>query len=201
MIGGTGNNINDEFPSFMKEWLEFGVEMNLAAKRELGSRKIGKNNNYGEASGTLRRSLSVRAEGPNGGRLIFYAKPPADSYAKFMHEGVNGTIRKHGSPYSYTTKAPPVDSIRKWMKVKPVRLRDKQGRFITQTEARMNSAAFGIAQGIKRNGIKGIKYYQNAYDLMWPRWSERLMDSMQDDIERQIIADLGDGNVVATTAK
>ena len=86
------------------------------------------------------------------------------------------------------------------MKVKPVRLRDKNGQFIEQTEARMNSAAYGIAQGIKRNGIVGLKYYQLAYDTMWPRWQERLYNSMQDDIETQIIADLGgEDNVIKIT--
>lgn len=189
---------DEGLPTFMKVWHEFGIEMNLAAKRSLGTRRIGKNKTYGEASGTLKRSLSVRFDGKDGGTMVFHAKPPADSYAKFIHEGVNGTIRKHGSPYSYGSKAPPIDAIRKWMRVKPVRLRTKSGQFIEQTESRLNSAAYGIAQGIKRNGIVGLKYYQTAYDLMWPRWKERLYDAMQSDIDMQIIADLSDGNVITT---
>tara|TARA_R110002167_G_scaffold78666_3_gene217471 strand:+ start:143 stop:742 length:600 start_codon:yes stop_codon:yes gene_type:complete len=188
MIGGKENN--KDFPTFMKTWHEFGESMNLAAKRNLGSRRIGKNKRYGEATGTLRRSLSVRFEGADGGTMIFHAKPPADSYAKFIHEGVNGTIKRHGSPYSYGSKAPPIDAIRKWMRVKPVRLRDKKGQFIEQTPARLNSAAYGIAQGIKRNGIKGIKYYQLAYETMWPRWQSKLADSMENDIAKIMTADL-----------
>jgi len=182
-------------PTFLSEWHKFGEAMNLAAKRTLGTRRIGKNKRYGEATGTLRRSLSVRVEGPDGGTLIFYAKPPADSYAKFMNEGVNGTIRKHGSPYSYTDKAPPISAIRKWMKAKPVRLRNKDGQFIEQTESRINSAAYGIAQGIKKNGIVGLKYYQRAYDVMWPRWQERLYDSIEKDVVTQMLLDLDAGNV------
>ena len=199
MIGGKSNN--KDFPTFMKTWHDFGEAMNLAAKRNLGSRRIGKNKHYGEATGTLRRSLSVRMEGPEGGTMIFHAKPPADSYAKFIHEGVNGTIRKHGSPYSYSTKAPPIDAIRRWMKVKPVRLRNKDGQFIEQTESRLNSAAYGIAQGIKRNGITGLKYYQLAYESTWSRWSDRLADSMMEDIEIQMITDLeGEGDILKLTA-
>lgn len=182
-------------PTFLSEWHKFGEAMNLAAKRSLGTRRIGKNKRYGEATGTLRRSLSVRFEGADGGTMIFYAKPPADSYAKFMHEGVNGTIRKHGSPYSYKDKAPPISAIRKWMKAKPVRLRNKDGQFIEQTESRINSAAYGIAQGIKRNGIVGIKYYQRAYDAMWPLWKDRLADSMEEDIVNQMMIDLGSDDV------
>ena len=182
----------EDLPEFIKVWHEFGVSMNLAAKRELGTRRIGKNRRYGEATGTLRRSLSVRiVGGAMGGTQIFYAKPPADSYARFISEGVNGTIKKHGSPYSYGSKAPPIAAIREWMKVKPVRLRDKNGQFIEQTEARLNSAAFGIAQGIKKNGIVGVKYYERAYDLMWPRWQDKLYDAMQSDIETQMMKELG----------
>ena len=167
----------EDLPEFIKVWHEFGVSMNLAAKRELGTRRIGKNKRYGEATGTLRRSLSVRiVGGAMGGTQIFY---------------VNGTIKKHGSPYSYGSKAPPIAAIREWMKVKPVRLRDKNGQFIEQTEARLNSAAFGIAQGIKKNGIVGVKYYERAYDLMWPRWQDKLYNAMQSDIETQMMKELG----------
>ena len=43
---------NSDFPTFMETWHEFGVEMNLAAKRNLGTRRIGKNRRYGEATGS-----------------------------------------------------------------------------------------------------------------------------------------------------
>lgn len=48
-------------------------------------------------------------------------------------------------------KAPPTDTIVKWMKVRKIKGRDKRGRFIKQS-----SAAFLIARSIGKNGIKGV---------------------------------------------
>ena len=47
-------------PDFNKVLKEFAEEVNLAAKRTLGSRKIGKNRSYGVASRSLQKSLEYK---------------------------------------------------------------------------------------------------------------------------------------------
>ncbi len=169
---------------------EFAEETSDAAKRNLGSRTIGKNKTYGVASRALQKSLTFSIA---GGSVRFGSPLP---YAGFLHWGVNGTQKKHGSPYSYTTKQPPVGAIMEWMKVKGVRLRDADGKFIPQTEEAMKGAAFGIARGIKRKGIKGVKYWSEAYETMYPRYAQKLAEAKAEDVALQISAQIG--NITAT---
>ena len=170
---------------------EFAEETRDAAKRNLGSRKIGKNRTYGVATRNLQKSLTFTI---GGGRVTFGSPLP---YAQFIHWGVNGTERNRNAPYSYTNKQPPTDVIREWMRVKPVRLRDASGRFVEQTESRLNSAAFMIARSIKRKGIAGIQYWTEAYESVYPRYAERLSKAKAEDVAMQITAQIGNITVKA----
>lgn len=148
-----------------RAYTAFADEVLFASKRELGTRRIGKNKNYGVATRTLQRSLSYRIRYGKAGikSIELYAKGKAGGYASFVHYGVNGTQVKRGSPFSYRTKQPPTSAILEWMRVKPVRLRDKNGAFIKQTPAKMASAAFLIARSIKRKGVPGVFYFEKGY--------------------------------------
>lgn len=54
---------------------------------------------------------------------------------------------------------PPLDAIKKWIKIKPVLWRNERGRF---TRASENSKAFLIARSIKEKGYKGINFFEKA---------------------------------------
>lgn len=151
---------------------EFAEDVNNAAKRALGSRKIGKNRSYGVASRSLQKSLTYTIR---DGKVSFGSPLP---YAAFIHWGVNGTNKNRNAPFSYRQKQPPTDAIRKWMKVKPVRLRDKDGRFVKATESRLQSAAFLIARSIKRNGIPGLRYYEVALETVVPQYNKKLGEAL-----------------------
>lgn len=166
-----------EFEKILKDFAE---EVNLAAKRELGSRKIGKNRSYGVASRSLQKSLEYKI---SGGRVSFGSPLP---YAAFIHWGVNGTERNRQAPYSFGQKQPPTDAIRKWMKVKPVRVRDKDGRFVKATESRLQSAAFLIARSIKRNGIEGLRYYEAALEAQVPKFQTKLGEALAQDLLKSL---------------
>ena len=98
-----------ELQEFQKVLDRFADDVNNAAKRELGSRRIGKNTSYGVASRSLQKSLSYSI---TDGQVLFGSPNP---YHAFIHWGVNGTRKKRGAPFSYTTKQPPVDAVLKWM--------------------------------------------------------------------------------------
>ena len=68
-----------------KVLLAFSDDIVKSAKRHLGGRKIGKNKNYGVASGQLKRSLSykIRVRGNDIREVTFGAKGKADKYAGF----------------------------------------------------------------------------------------------------------------------
>jgi len=83
------------------------------------------------------------------------------------------------------------------MKAKPIRLRDKDGQFIKQTEARLNSAAFMIGRAIKKNGIPGLFYYTKALLETIPKWRNIFGTAVIADFLNQLKAQLKgrDGNI------
>ena len=166
---------------YKKALNKYAKALNQTAQRVLGRRRIGKNKTYGEASGKLRNSLIYKVRGES---IEFSSSQPS---AKFIYWGVNGTERNHRSPFSYKDKAPPIDPILRWMKVKPLRLRDEEsGKFIKQTESRLRSAAYVIAQAIKRKGIASLKYYDIAYVSTLPKWSKILAEAIAKDLQEEL---------------
>ena len=160
-----------------------------AAKRTLGTRTIGKNKSYGKASGALQKSLKFSIDGQDA---IFGSPDPS---AAFIYWGVNGTEKGRGSPFSYGSKPPPSSVIKKWMKVKPVRLRDKSGAFISQQDIvitrgknkgkkrnPLDSAAYVIARAIQKKGIASLKYWEIAYKETLPKAEKELGEAFAKDL-------------------
>ena len=175
--------------NYDKALAKYARELNNAAKRVLGRRTIGKNKTYGEASGALRKSLTFKQK---KGTVMFGSPLP---YAQFIYWGVNGTEKKRGSPYSYGSKQPPSDAIKKWMRVKPLRLRDSKGSFISQQDKvitrgknkgkkrnPMDGPAFLIARSIKKKGIASLKYYEKAYDETFKKAEKKLSEAFVKDL-------------------
>jgi hypothetical protein len=93
------------------------------------------------------------------------------SYGTFVDKGVSGNQQRQvfkdyknkvmTSPYKYTTKQPPPNILAKWISKKGIKGRDKKsGRFITNL-----SLAFIIGRKIKRDGIKGLSFFQKPLGL------------------------------------
>ena len=166
---------------------EFAEETRDAARRELGSRTIGKNRNYGVATRRLQKSLTFSIK---GGSVSFGSPLP---YAGFLHWGVNGTRKNRNAPYSFKYENPSskhVDSIVQWMKDKPVRLQAVGGGFIKKKGPRggdrVRSAAFLIARSIKRKGIEGLRYYTVALESIVPQYREELGQALAQDLLRSL---------------
>jgi hypothetical protein len=83
--------------------IAFSDDILKSAKRHLGGRTIGKNKNYGVASGQLKRSLTyrIRVRGKDIQEVTFGAKGKAQKYAAFIDKGVNGTQKDRKSPYTF----------------------------------------------------------------------------------------------------
>lgn len=176
--------------NYKKVLRDYASALNQTAQRVLGRRKIGKNKSYGEASGALRKSLKFAIK---GGDVTFGSSQPS---AKFIYWGVNGTERNRRSPMSYRTKQPPLDPILRWMKVKPIRLRDPEtGSFIKQTESGLRSAAFLIARAIKKKGIASLKYYEIAYKDTLPKWSKKLAEAQAEDLAAVFTLEIGNTTI------
>jgi hypothetical protein len=146
----------------------YGESTRDAAKRNLGSRGRGPNKTWGVTKNrTLQKSLQYTLIVENDGtiRMTLEATGPARAYGKFVEMGVSGTATKYDTPFQYTNKMPPIDSILEWMNLKPVRLRDlKSGRFVKATPELKRATAFRIAKAIKRDGVPPLRFAEEGIE-------------------------------------
>jgi hypothetical protein len=109
-------------------------------------------------------------------------------YGTFVDKGVSGTQQQQkfkdyknkviSSPYKYTTKQPPPGLLAKWISKKGIKGRDKKsGRFISNL-----SLAYIIGRKIKRDGIKGISFFQKPLALGLKQFGKDLLSNVKEDI-------------------
>lgn len=167
---------------------KIGADMRDASKRGLGSKRRGRNTNWGV---TKRRQLQKSlvydlVETKNKFIVALESKGAASRYATFVEMGVSGTKTQYDTPFSYTDKMPPVDAILEWMRLKPVRLRDDKGKFVKQTESRMRSMAYMIAQGIKRDGVPPLEYGKEGIRYAMKKHRTALSEALVQDVRFEI---------------
>jgi hypothetical protein len=165
----------DEYEALLNEYAATVVERaqsNLRIKRRVRGKVVNR-----VASGTLLNSLTYKLRiRYNKPTIDFTVKDAAGKYADVIEYG-----RKPGA------KMPPVKAIEQWIRIKPLKLRNRQGEFIKATESAIKSAAFAIAKSIGENGIEGINYYQDAINDTWPDYSEQLFQAYAKGVEQRFL--------------
>jgi hypothetical protein len=146
---------------------KFGADVVEKAMQNLGAyRTIKGKKRRAVASDTLRKSLAYYYNAKKG-KLEFFAKGKASVYADVVEQGRRAR-----------SKMPPVPAIVQWMKIKPIRLRNQEGKLIKQTPAKIEAAAFNIAKAIGRRGIPPLYYWRDAVneliDVYEPQFAEAL---------------------------
>ena len=132
----------------------------------------------------LEQSISFKVvTDTDGFKVQFYM---AD-YGTFVDKGVSGNKKQQKfkdyknkvitSPYKYTTKQPPSGVLDKWVVRKGIAPRDEKGRFIKR-----KSLVFLIARKIKRDGIKGISFFQKPLALGLKQFGKDLLSNVKEDI-------------------
>tara|TARA_R110000744_G_scaffold36130_5_gene83536 strand:- start:1078 stop:1608 length:531 start_codon:yes stop_codon:yes gene_type:complete len=143
------------------EFKKFGDRVIHRARFYLERRNI--NTSTSALSKSLNYELKVYDSGALGMRF------EALDYFPFVEEG-----RKSG-------KQPPVSAIAKWIKIKPIRIRGAKGRFVSKTEANINSAAFGIAKSIGDYGIKPTFFFRDAFAMHYKRLKPEIIEAYAND--------------------
>lgn len=156
----------DKFEDILNEFAVAVVERaqsNLRIKRRVRGKVVNR-----VASGHLIKSLyyNITFKGSNPNIDFTVSNEQAAKYADVIELG-----RRPGA------KMPPVSAIEQWIKIKPLKLRNRQGEFIKSTESNIKSAAFAIAKGIAKNGIEGINYYKEAIEDTWDDYGDKLIDA------------------------
>lgn len=193
--------------AFIEVFRKFAQEANLAAMREIGTRKRGANSSYGATrKATLRKSLVVDVQQRGWFvQSVFGVSGPAEDYAAFIYYGVKGTEEDQGSDttglsnpfdpgYAFTSKQPPTKPILEWLKAKPVRLRGKGGQFKGTTSKtgkdRREGLAFVIARSIKERGIYGLRWYDRVVPRTFAQYRPELDKAMTSDIRISVSSSL-----------
>lgn len=145
------------------------AQLNLGVTRTINGKKRRR-----VASGSLQKGLSYK-------NLTRYNNP-------IIQFGVdNDKLKDYASVIEFGrrkgARQPPVEPIIEWMKVKGIRLRDKDGGFIKSTEAKRRQVAWAISRSIGENGIEGINYYNEAIRDVLEKRGKEFLDAIGKEIE------------------
>ena len=127
----------------------------------------------------------------------FSTKFYMDDYGTFLDKGVSGNKKKQSfqdsqgrmksSPYSYTTKGPPIDILSKWIKRKGIKGhgmkkgRDKNtGRYIT-------GLAIYISHKIKTRGIPSLSFFQKPLGEGYKKLKNEMLKELKLDIQNYLV--------------
>ena len=151
---------------------KFGANVIHRARFYLKRRKI--NTKLSTLSKSLNFNVKVY---PSGALEMDFS---AVDYFENVEEG-----RRPGS-------MPPSSAIAKWIKDKPIRIRDsKTGKFKSKTQANINSAAFGIAMHIKTYGIQPTWFFRDAFKMHRQRLAPELIAAYGKDSAKMLKNILG----------
>ena len=136
------------------------------------------------ASGVLKSSMKTRL-GMNGDQP-FADITPNVSYWEFIDKGVQGAQlnpfrRQNESPFKYKSKKPPLDMILKWMTVKPIRGRGKDGKFIKK-----ESAAYLIQRSIWSRGIRPLFFISDTGKRIEKKYADSIAQAYALDLENAL---------------
>ena len=81
-------------------------------------------------------------------------------------------------------KGVPPEALYKWIKTKPVRLRDlKTGQFVKSTESKIKSLAFLINRKIKEEGIAATNFLSDPFNKYFPKLPDDLIEAFSLDVD------------------
>jgi hypothetical protein len=138
------------------------------------------------ATGNLADNITPTIESSNGVYTLSIVLP---DYYDFINKGVQGVKGGNASPYKFRTLTVSYDmmrSIRKWMirknlkaTVQNKKFPNKKAKTFTQTAS---SAAYVVAVGIKKKGIKATHFFDKAIDKVYPELAPMLAKALSEDV-------------------
>tara|TARA_R110000803_G_scaffold186953_2_gene249339 strand:- start:1363 stop:1902 length:540 start_codon:yes stop_codon:yes gene_type:complete len=145
--------------------------------------------------GSTTLGTSIRSEvtkQANGYSIKFYML----DYGTFLDKGVSGNKVKRNyinikgksekSPYSYTTKGPPIDIISKWIKKKGIEPKGL-GRGRSKTTGQYVSGfAYLISRKIKREGIPSLSFFSKPLSMKYSTFNSDVLKALKLDITSYI---------------
>ena len=123
----------------------------------------------------------------------FSTKFYMEDYGTFLDKGVSGNKKKQSfqdnqgtmksSPYSYTTKGPPIDILSKWIKRKGIKPKGLGRGRSKDTGQYISGFAYLISKKIKRDGIKSLSFFQKPLGLWYDKLQDDFLKIFKKDIQ------------------
>jgi hypothetical protein len=142
-----------------------------------------------DASGALRQSISVTELKRLSG-YKYSIGIDMEEYGEYVDQGVSGTrySTPEPSPFRFRNEGVGPDmqnAILKWAKIRGIRLRDKDGKFIqgTFSSTAYKGLAYVIARGIKRRGISQTYFITTPFRLMEQTLPGQIREALEKDLE------------------
>jgi len=103
-----------------------------------------------------------------------------ENYGEFQDKGVSGTKKKYDTPFSYSSKRPPLKPIEDWVTKRRFQFRNREsGKFMS-----FKSTAYLIAGGILKNGIKPSLFFTKPFEKAFERLPDELVEAYGLDLEQ-----------------
>lgn len=167
---------------------QFGQAVIDKAKIKMANSK----DSTGKARGNTAVGQSIRFEvvpTDTGFSTKFYML----DYGEFLDKGVSGNKKKRSfenykgqtqsSPYSYTSKGPPIDLLSKWVKKKGLKPKGWGKGRDKDTGRYLSGLAIYISHKIKTRGIPSLSFFQQPFGVEYKKLNEELLTKLKVDIE------------------
>lgn len=117
-------------------------------------------------------------------------------YGTFIDKGVSGNKKERNykdyngkivtSPFSYTSKGPPIDIISKWIKKRGIKPQGTGRGRSKNTGQFISGLAYLISKKIKRDGIKSLSFFQRPLGLGLDRLRDDFLGNLKEDIIKSL---------------
>ena len=113
----------------------------------------------------------------------------AEDYWQFVDEGVRGAggykgsgkMRGQGSPFKFGSKMPPRQPLIQWIKNKPLKGRNKKGRFITN-----ESFGFLLQRAIYQRGLERTQFFTRPFTTQLKKQEKKIVEAFANDLETEL---------------
>ena len=113
----------------------------------------------------------------------------AEDYWQFVDEGVRGAggykgsgkMRGQGSPFKFGSKMPPRQPLIQWIKNKPLKGRNKKGRFITN-----ESYGFLLQRAIYQRGLERTQFFTRPFTTQLKKQEKKIVEAFANDLETEL---------------
>jgi hypothetical protein len=190
-VKGARDKALADFADNVVRLAKINIGKTYTAKNSRGKSYKKRIDNSGNLRNSITSELNTRTEDGrfSKGYVIFKML----EYGIYVDKG-----RKAGKGVSKQGQ----QSLMKWIRKKPLRMRDtregKEGQFLKMTKSRVKGLAFVISRSIKENGLKPTNFFTDAYESQEDKFMSEMQEAIAQDNTQYISTQIDTINATST---